>query len=274
MRKGLVVTLGVLALVLVVTPGFAVAPIISCVPDVIVSDFEDSQTQDNNLFIYPDALNLDSYVSDADTTDTSLLRWSFIQSTGPAIEISGVGSNTSGNVVNPGAFDIRAGGPLASFRNVTWSPTAGTVPFPDPPSTQADSLIELYVSDGTNTGSQTVTVTSVDEDAAGPGDRLVAQLSATYDFASGAQGWIWFSVPDPNIKQAGNQAAGSSLQMTEVAKVAGDPPVVLAVGRRRRIRPSRRIRDWAVFFVDGSRCAVRSTAPHVLVSDSERLPPR
>jgi hypothetical protein len=222
MRKGLAITLGVVALVLVVSPGFAVAPIISCVPDIIVSDYEQSQTVDNNLFIFSDAIDLDAHVYDSDTTDSALLRWSFIQSSGPAIEINGIGENTSGNVRAPGGFDIRTVSQMASVRNVDWSPTAGTMPYPDPTGSPADSMIELYVSDGTNTGSQTVKITSIDEGAAGPGDRLIPLAQASFPFASSAEGWIWFT--DQSITPPANQYAGGALTMTEAA--GGTDPVI------------------------------------------------
>ena len=217
MRKGLVITLGVVALVLVVSPGFAVAPIISCVPDIIVSDFEDSQTIDNNLFIFSDAIDLDEYVSDADTTNPALLRWSFIQSgTGPVIELNGIGSNTSGNNLAPGAFDIRAISNLVDVRNVDWSPVAGALPHPDPTGSPADSMLELYVSDGTNLGNQTMKVTSIDESAAGPGDRLLPQASTSFGFDAGDEGWTWFSAPTVFTEPA-HSAAGSALQITAAA---------------------------------------------------------
>jgi hypothetical protein len=222
MRKGLAITLGVVALVLVVSPGFAVAPIISCVPDIIVSDFEQSQTIDNNLFIFSDAIDLDGHVYDSDTTDSSLLRWSFIQSSGPNIEINGIGSNTSGNVRAPGGFDIRTVSQFASVRNVDWSPTAGTMPYPDPTGSPADSMIELYVSDGTNTGSQTVKITSIDESAAGPGDRLIPLPGLSFSFAANEEGWIWFS--DASITQPTHQWSGGALTMTEAA--GGTDPAI------------------------------------------------
>lgn len=218
MRKGLAITLGVVALVLVVSPGFAVAPIISCVPDIIVSDFEQSQTIDNNLFIFSDAIDLDGHVYDSDTTDSALLRWSFIQTSGPNIEINGIGENTSGNVRAPGGFDIRTISQFASVRNVDWSPTGGTMPYPDPTGSPADSMIELYVSDGTNTGSQAVKITSIDESAAGPGDRLIPLAQGSFAFASNEENWIWYS--ETSLPEPTHQWSGGALEMTEALGTA------------------------------------------------------
>lgn len=276
MRKGLVVTLGVLALVLVVSPGFAVAPIISCVPDIVVSDFEDSQTVDNNLFVFTDALDLDGHVTDADTTDTSLLRWSFIQSSGPAIEINGVATNTSGNVVSPGTFDIRAVSNLIDVRNVDWSPVGGALPHAAPATSPETSMIELYVSDGTNTGSQTVSIISVDESAAGPGDRLVPKTESTYDFAANQQGWTWFASTDPGFVAAGNQWAAGSLQMTETTALptevvygAWESPKNPAVAENPRFGSILRARFAMRSSVDGMTCpGIRFRAPTTKVMDA------
>jgi hypothetical protein len=50
MRKGLVVTLGVVALIFVVSPSFALAPLITCIPDITISDVEqNAATVDNNI---------------------------------------------------------------------------------------------------------------------------------------------------------------------------------------------------------------------------------
>lgn len=217
MRKGLVITLGVVALALVVSPGFAVAPIISCIPDIIVSDFEQNQTQDNNLFIFSNALDLDEYVQDADTTDSSLLRWSFVQSSGPDISLNGILENTSGDFRNPGAFDIRAVSDMLTVRNEGWSPVAGTMPYADPGVASADSMIELYVSDGTNTDNQTVTITSENTGSPGTaGDRLVPAGQVSWTFATTSEGWNWVSVPAVYTEPA-HTAGGGNLQMTEAS---------------------------------------------------------
>lgn len=281
MRKGLVITLGVVALVLVVSPGFATAPIISCVPDIIVSDFEDSQTIDNNLFIFADALDLDAHVTDSDTTNPALLRWSFIQSTGPAIEINDIGSNTSGNTVAPGAFDIRAASNLMSVRNVDWSPSTGTMPFPDPTGSPADSMIELYVSDGTNEDSQLVTITSIDENAAGPGDRLVPTPDISYPFTASAESWTQFLATNPGVVAdatlAHNAAAGGSLDMTEVSAPtstevvfgAWENPKDPAVAASPRFGCIMRTRYQVRSSVDGATCPgfrTRAVTTHVVDS--------
>lgn len=213
MRKGLVVTLGVVALAFVVSPGFAVAPIISCIPDVIISDVEQNAlTIDNNFFVFSDALDLDEYVTDSDTTITTL-RWSFIDPSGN-IEINAIGSNTSGNVKEPGAFDIRVADQMASFVNVLWDGVGGG----GTPS--MDSLITMFASDGVDVSSQTVNVTTVDDDGPttftdGTPDGLVSQSQISYDFETGDDSWEWYT--EGGMTAATNLVAAGSLQMSKTA---------------------------------------------------------
>jgi hypothetical protein len=207
MRKGLVVTLGVVVLILAVSPGFAVAPIISCIPDVIISDVEqNSATIDNNFFVFSDALDLDAQVVDADTT-ASLLRWSFLETApGSSIEINGLGSNVSGNFRDPGpTYNIRGVDQMASFRNILWYGVGGAG------AGSMQSTVEMYVSDGVDTDSQAIIVTTEDDDATdftdGTPDGLVSQAQASYDFASGAQGWESYGggLTDPTFSSSGGR---------------------------------------------------------------------
>jgi len=277
MRKGLVATLGVVALILAVSPGFAVAPVISCVPDIIVSDAENNtQTDDVNLFVFSNALDLDEYVSDVDTSK-SLLRWSFIEtSPGNSIEINGIGSNTSGNVRDPGAFDIRAVDQFATIRNVLWSPSTGTLPFPDPGQASMQSTIELYVSDGTGTDSQSVIITTVNDSTAPYNDgdsgvdALQPKAEVSYGFDSGQEGWTWFDSA-PDIEAPTHQWQGGSLQMTETATnvlVWGDweSPKDPAVASHPRFGCILRARYQLRSSVDGAACPgmrLRAITAHV-----------
>jgi len=213
MRKGLVVTLGV-ALVLSVAPVYAEAPLLSCIPDIIVTDLDQgAQTADTNMFIFTNALNLDEYVTDKDTTDDNV-RWSFIETDAvKAIAINGIGSNTSGNVKEPGAFDLRVGqaNGLIDVENVLWSGTAGT-------SASLIRDVEVIASDGTSTQSQTVRITTINNvgETNPTSDSLVPHVFSSFTFDAGDEGWTWFDVasvyPAPS-----HQATGGGLQMTEAA---------------------------------------------------------
>jgi hypothetical protein len=219
MRKGLVVTLGVVALLLAVSPGFALAPVISAIPDIIISDAEqNTATQDRNFFVFSNALDLDEYVRD-DDTPTSTLAWCFIQTAGPAIRINGIARNTSGNVIDPGAFNIRTRTNWASFRNNLWSPTTGTVPYSDPGVTSASCIIQMVVSDGVKTDSQPVVVTTVNRpDDTGQGDALIPHPLKTYPFDSnaGSYAWIWFG-PTGATNPPQHDSPAGALTMTKTA---------------------------------------------------------
>jgi hypothetical protein len=188
----------VVALILAVSPGFAVAPIISCIPDVIISDVEqNAATEDNNFFIFSDALDLSELFTDNDTTDPVQIRWSFIQSSGPEITINGLASNT-GSVRDPlPAHNIWLVNQSATFRNEGWSPDDGSTTWADPGVASADSIIEMFVSDGVDTDSQEVIVTSVNDSTVdytdGTSDGLVSQAQMTFDFASSDEDWAWYS---------------------------------------------------------------------------------
>jgi hypothetical protein len=189
MRKGLVVTLGVVALVCVVSPGFALAPIISCVPDIIVSDVENNtQTNDLNFFIFSDALDLDDMVQDADDP-SSTIRWSFLDPSG-TIQINGILSNT-GSLTEPGAADLRTVSRYATFENIAWN---AAPPTADGATT--DAMITLVASDGTGTDSADIIVTTVNDGAAdftdGTPDGVSIPLAHSYLFDS-LDNWEWYT---------------------------------------------------------------------------------
>jgi hypothetical protein len=211
MRKGLVVTLGV-ALALSVAPAFAEAPIISCLPDIIISDFDKTaQTADTNLFVFSDALDLDEYVVDYDTSVTAL-RWSFIETTGNAIRINGCDEITLGQQLEPGAKDIRAASPggngFISLQNVVMTGA----------STQSMiSTLEFWVSDGTASRSESVLVTTVNTNGTTGSveDALVPPVVRQWTFEAGADGWTWFDQAGGALDYAvpTHQVAGGSLQI-------------------------------------------------------------
>jgi hypothetical protein len=55
-------------------------PVISCIPDIIISDAERNSATDRNFFVFENALDLDQFVRDG-TEPSSILRWSFVQPT-------------------------------------------------------------------------------------------------------------------------------------------------------------------------------------------------
>lgn len=218
MRKGLVLSLGV-ALVLSVVPAFSEAPIISCIPDIIISDLDlTQQTVDSNVWVFTDALDLDEFVVDADTAD-DVLRWSFIETGTASIQINGKASldPATEDVKNPGAKNIREGNGLISLEN-----TAMTATSPN-----ALTTIQVVVSDGDKVASQSVSVQTVNVDAqatsASQDDALVSRVMKSWDFDSGEQGWIYSSfgsVPG-FLNEPTHAATGGAVTLTELASHGG-----------------------------------------------------
>jgi len=168
MKKGLFLTLMVSAIALVgATPGFAYAPEIGNIPNIIVGDQEDFDgTIDNNFFQFSNAINFLDYVQDQDTATTAI-RWSFMEADDTtSISINGKLqlSGAEDPAAPPGAKELTSGGTdfYADFRLEYISPSAGTPPFPSPGVTSgtlfANRLVTLFATDGTNTDSKTITV--------------------------------------------------------------------------------------------------------------------
>jgi hypothetical protein len=213
MRKGLVVTLGVVALVFVVSPGFALAPVISCVPDIIVSDVEqNSQTADLNFFIFSDALHLDGLVRDNNDPPADIM-WAFIEtSPGDSIELNGIASNPAVNWANPGADDLRAVSPMLTVENVYTSAQIGA---------QMSSTIQLIASDGTGSDTADVIITTINDNTEpyddAQGDGYDVPPGASYAFDT-AEGWEFYPLPPYDAPTEG--ISGGALTITEDAALS------------------------------------------------------
>jgi hypothetical protein len=225
MRKGLVVTLGVVAFFIAVSPVFSLAPVISCIPDIIISDAEQNQTQDRNFFIFSAAINLDELVRDDDATTKAALRWSFVETApGTSIQINGIGgmvSPTPDQIKDPGASNLRAVNRMATFRNVTWSPVAGSLPFPNPGASSMTSTLQMYVSDGTSYTGQAMLVRTVNTGVAGTTlDAVIPQSQKSWLFTSGSDSWTWFD-GSPTYPAPTHTASGGTLQMAKPSATTG-----------------------------------------------------
>lgn len=142
MKKGLISVLGTVLLA-IAGNGFANAPIISGVPDVVIGDDEDNvgQTVDQNFFRSLSAFNIMDYVTDADATSTpDVLKFAFDElGTGdPAAggDINNISINDKLQVSSsdPATWgtDFIQGAYIFAFRDILRSPAAGTPPFADP----------------------------------------------------------------------------------------------------------------------------------------------
>lgn len=223
MRKGLVVTLGVVALVLLVTPAFSLAPVISCIPDIIISDAEQNQSVDQNFFIFSGALNLDEYVRDDDTSK-ALIKWCFVETGGPGNvlrinRIAEVPTPDQATLKDPGAYNLRAVSRDASFRNALWSSPSGSPPFSNPGATSMSTTIELYASDGTSYTQQSMIVRTVNvgvtpsTDTVTQRDAKPAKAGKKYYFAT-QEDWDWFDA-SPTYAAPAHSVAGGRLVMTQ-----------------------------------------------------------
>ncbi len=193
----------------------AVAPVVTDIPDVVISDSEDNiGGTDNNYFVFTDAFTFDNYVSDGDTPVANL-KWSFDEGTDVLgnsstqyFSINNKAPNAVGDAaiaaaagnpatrLNP-ANDIRTSATTASFRDVVLTPGSG--PLSSPFASAAGSVINshaagkvvrLYVSDTTFVASTDILVSAVDNETTASEDALSGGFSVlkTDAFASAA-GW-------------------------------------------------------------------------------------
>jgi hypothetical protein len=213
--KGLY-TLFVAAIALLgVTTASATAPVISTIPDVIIGDAENNGPSDNNFFVFTDAFKFDDYVQDDLTADASL-KWSFDEGDDPAplsgatnwYTINGktpvhVGTaaaigDTSGTAahVNPALInELRVTSTTATFRDIVFSPTPGSGPYPDPagnPKTahQTGKVVRFFVSDGTYAATKDIIVKTIDNAS----DQLVnvgVTPFRTDSFTTNGSGTTW-----------------------------------------------------------------------------------
>lgn len=157
MRKGFLATLFAAAVSFAgTTVAFAAAPTISAIPDLQIGDMEDNIGSDNNYFVFTNAFQFSPKADDLDTTDGALL-WSFAEYYDAGAPYSDLTQQFQINGKDPiyiGANAIAAGAPnylaakpasaggtlttakqinattdYASFRDILFSPLAGSPPF-------------------------------------------------------------------------------------------------------------------------------------------------
>jgi len=152
---------------MIAVQAMAMAPLISDIPSPVVSDIEDSTPANN--FVYPDAINLASFVSD-DTSSAASIIWSFETAGTSKYRINGVDKlvrSAGVDEITPGAYAINTsvvGGEVnpdgnaatLTIRNQELSPVVGVQGSPIG-STDQTQLVTFFASDGT-TASQTGTM--------------------------------------------------------------------------------------------------------------------
>ncbi len=180
MKRGLLLTLAIVAVMLACVSGHAYAPIIGPIPDVYIGDAEDNvgSTVDLNFFRFSDAFNFDDYVSfdpnDDVTSDPADVRWSFLnldEATDP-FTINGIGSIADPTEsIQPELIgkEITRWSPeattLATFYDLKDSDpaAANTMPWDDPLD-PLDAVITIYASNGSRANSRNIIVQAIDDD--------------------------------------------------------------------------------------------------------------
>jgi hypothetical protein len=201
----------------------AMAPVIGDIPSPIIGD--EGNATPANIFVYPDAINLDLYVTD-DTTPVDQIIWSY-DGTGRYL-LNGVDPIDTGDPDNPGAnqvdnqdldADEADGNPrTVTFRDATLTPI-GQSPGNDPGGTGivANEIVTLFASDGTTFSMKDIFVYT----DAGGNDRLSPgaapkELLQSFDWltqASDAPGLGWISTGLGPITFTNNNGEGLCWQV-------------------------------------------------------------
>jgi hypothetical protein len=239
-RKGYLATLTMVTFAMSASAVKAEAPVITDPGDYIVGDSEDGIG--NNVFVFPDAFDLDGIVSD-DTTADSAIKWSY--SGGGRYLINGVprledqGGVSVANINNPatevrstdgdnGGFNINpdlgggtqdAAGNTVTIRNQILSPgTGATGPHGEPGTTGVlpgeTETITLFASDCSTFSSVSITLYSSNETS----DALSGLMENIFDLdfigdPSLMSGWLDYKVGGASVGTL-NSALGTGLCMT------------------------------------------------------------
>lgn len=189
MRNGFKLTLMV-AIALIGMRVSAMAPTMNPIPDPIVGDSNGVTGTDE--FVYPDALDLDNYASDADGPDA--LTWSYegtddkysfngVAGLAPADDPVAPGAKSINDQVLGGEDDPDTNAATVTIRNTDLSPIAG--PNVDPGAAgivgSETRAITLYVSDGATVSQTEIVVYTENEagDSLSSGEEEVA--GSTFD---------------------------------------------------------------------------------------------
>jgi len=176
MKRGLTQTLMTVAIALLGYQALALAPVITEIPSPVVGNAEASQS---NLFVWPDAIALDSYVSD-DATAVGSIKWYYRVEDPQHYMLNGVDrlSATEAATATDNAAALPEGKRIDSqvlqseqnpdtnsrtvtIRNTYYSPFTGTGATPPAAGSPADmQIITLYASDGSAYSTKEVTVYS------------------------------------------------------------------------------------------------------------------
>lgn len=229
MSKGLTLTLAAVATAWLGVQAFAMAPVIDQIPSPIISDGT-AQT-DANVFVYPDALDLDSYVNDPDGTDAGI-QWTHWSQSGRYIfnGAQPLDLGTDSPITPPAAKVINKNETLTASGEVNPDGDATTAtardqklsPLTGNPTDTAgaatgiirEELVTFFASDGNAVTSDTVWVYTENDGT----DRLSTDGGGTPPvqvyheaFTAGTAGWAQLDNP---IENATTQYANQKLCIT------------------------------------------------------------
>jgi len=196
MHKGLKSTLLTIAVALMGLKAMAMAPTVDAIPDVIIGDA--GSATPGNEFVYPEAFDADTKVSDDTTSDAGIHL--FYMNPGGHYTINGR-TRTDGAVIadpaNPGAtYDLTLGDDPGStdsnLRTLTFRNTFYTPANPPPaPGVQDGQVVTLFATDGTTVSAGSSFMAFIDDEGA---DRLSGGLtfinSLDQDLTAGQGGWV------------------------------------------------------------------------------------
>jgi len=210
MRKGLTLTLMAVVVSVMGLQAMAVAPVVIEIRDIIVGDAEDVSAA--NIFVYPDALDLNDYATD-DGLPSDDLFWSFYDSTETYIingmdSLSGSDDPTSPpaaktiNLADDETYVADAGNVWNSrdtnpetitIRNNALSPITGSdYEEPGYDGLDAGTALTLFCSDSDKYGSATLFVYSNNEGFDSfSGEGFVPIPVITRDFTGSTNGWTF-----------------------------------------------------------------------------------
>lgn len=232
MRKGFSVSLATVAFATLGFQAMAMAPTIGDIPDIVVGG--PGGATGSNVFVFPDAVDLNTEVTDDDTTPGQII-WSYsvTDPTNPTTQVYSVNGAdpvvlaTESRVTPPAAKRISsqdsdpakvdANARTITIRNVKRSPLPAQTSYPNaggPGILAADTkVVTLHASDGSTASSKNILIYT-DVDGA---DRFSpdAEIVQSVDFTTGGGGdWQFVSESTP---APANSRNASGLCMTSAA---------------------------------------------------------
>jgi hypothetical protein len=249
MKKGFLFTLMAIAFALVqVTNTYATAPVAIDKGDIIIGDLENATNPatGTNIFVYPDAVDLDALVSD-DATPDDEIKWSFLDPTGDIV-INGVSSLNASlaglNADDPtsprassrldlnnsdagdGLGDVEDGNARTlTFRNAALSPdnTPAVIDPGDVGTELSVRTITLFASDCSTFSTSTVVVHTIDNTSDAMSGAMKETILGPIDFTvtgAAANGWTGGVGQNQSGTSAVDGEGGNGLCMTGAATAA------------------------------------------------------